>query len=356
MKTIHQSTSEAVTDQRAAIADELVSREFARHPELADRYGRTGREKSRQDADFHLASLSQALALENRAMFVDYVAWVKVMLSQRKVLPADLALHLECLAEVLQEKLPAEAGTLAADFVLHAVQAMPTMPEDVPTFLRPGDPHSLLAQRYFEALLRGERHLASRMVLDAVAAGMAVKDIYLYVFQPAQYEIGRLWQTNRISVAQEHYCTAATQLIMSQLYPHVFATEKIGRTLVATSVAGDLHELGVRMVADFFEMEGWDTFYLGANTPPSSIVTTLIERQADVLAISATLSYHAEAVRELIQRVRQDPDVGSVRILAGGYPFNRDPELWRNVGADGFAANAQEAIALASEMVLGDPA
>ena len=355
MNPIHQLASEAVRGQRAGIADELVSREFARHPELAARYGKIGREKSLQDAGYHLSFLAQALALNNRAVFVDYVAWVKVMLSQRKVLPADLAFHLECLAEVLREKLPADCGALAAEFVTSAVQAMPAMPEDMPTFLHAGEPLSPLAHQYFAALRRGERHLASQLVLEAVAAGTPVKEIYLHVFQPAQYEIGRLWQTNRISVAQEHYCTAATQLIMSQLYPHIFATAKNGHTLIATCVAGDLHEIGVRMVADFFEMEGWNTFYLGANTPHASVIATLVERHADVLAISATISYHVEAVRDLIHAVRQNPAVAHVRILVGGYPFNQDPELWGQVGADGSAANAQQAIALAHQLVPAAP-
>ena len=216
-----------------------------------------------------------------------------------------------------------------------------------------GAPHSPLAHQYFEALRRGERHLASQLVMAAVAAGTPVKEIYLNVFQPAQYEIGRLWQTNRISVAQEHYCTAATQLIMSQLYPHIFASAKHGRTLIATCVAGDLHEIGVRMVADFFEMAGWNTFYLGANTPHSSVVATIAERTADVLAISATIAYHVDAVQDLIRAVRQHPGTGRVKILVGGYPFNRDPELWRKVGADGSALDAQQAIMLADQIMPG---
>lgn len=351
MNPIHQLASAAILGQRAGIAGELVTREFARHPELSQRYGEIGRAKSTQDAGYHLAFLEQALALNNRAVFVDYVAWVKVMLSQRKVLPADLAFHLECLAEVLREKLPPDCGALAAEFVTSAVRAMPEMPEDMPTFLHVGEPLSPLAHQYFAALRRGERHLASQLVLAAVATGTPVKEIYLHVFQPAQYEIGRLWQTNRISVAQEHYCTAATQLIMSQLYTHIFATAKNGHTLVATCVAGDLHEIGVRMVADFFEMEGWNTFYLGANTPHSSVIATIVERDADVVAISATISYHVEAVRDLIRAVRQEPALSGVTILAGGYPFNQDPELWRKVGADGSASDAQQAIALANRLV-----
>ncbi len=343
---ILQRASASIVSDRSVIAALLVEREFARHPELAIKYGDVAREKSLQDAGYHLSHLAQALALNNQALFVDYVAWVKVMLSRRKVLPSDLVFHLECLAEVLRERLPADQGTLAGEFVTTAVHAMPAMPEDLPEILHDGAPMAPLAHQYLEALRRGERNLASRLVLDAVASGAQVREIYLNVFQPAQYEIGRLWQTNRITVAQEHYCTAATQLIMSQLYPYIFASEKTAGTVVATCVAGDLHEIGARMVADFFEMAGWHTFYLGANTPHDSVLDTVLARNADVLAISATISFHVDAVRELIRTVRRDPNAGGVRILVGGYPFNRNPELWREIGADGSATNAQNAIEL----------
>ena len=73
--------------------------------------------------------------------------------------------------------------------------------------------------------------------------------------------------------------------------------------------------------------------------------------QADVLAVSATISFHVEAVRDLIRAVRQHPVAGRVTILAGGYPYNHDPDLWRKVGADGFAPDAQQAITLADQIV-----
>ena len=345
--------SEAVIDRRAELANALVEREFSRHPELQQRNGVVGREKSLQDAYHHLSFLAQALALNNRAMFLDYVAWAKVLLVKRHVLAADLAFHLNCLAELLQERLPAPVSALPVEYVLAAVRAIPEMEEDVPTFLHAGVPLSLLAHQYLQALRRSERHVASRLVLEAVAAGTPVKEIYLGVFEPTQHEIGRLWQTNRMTVAQEHYCSAATQLIMSQLYPQVFTAARNGHAMVATCVSGDLHEIGVRMVADFFEMEGWSTFYLGANTPHSGVVATIVEQHADLLAISATISHHVGAVQELIRGVRAHPGSSQVRILVGGYPFNQDPQLFEKVGADGCASNAQRAIVLAGQLLKG---
>jgi len=351
MSTVSAAASDAILGRCAQLAEALVASQFASHPELARRYGPAGREKCLQDALFHLAYLAEALAFDNRALFADYVAWVKVMLGKRRVPASDLASHLERTAQVLREQLAGEAGALAADFVDAAVRAMPAMPEDLPTHMHEGKPLSLLAHQYEQALLRGERQAASRLVIDAVGRGVPVRDIYLQIFQPTQYEIGRLWQVNDIGVAKEHFCTAATQLVMSQLYEKLFSGDKIGRTLVATCVSGDLHELGARMVADFFEMAGWDTFYTGANTPHAAVIEALVERNADVLAVSATIAYHVRQVQALIAEVRKDPRCARVTILAGGYPFNSNPELWRQVGADGTGRDAQEAIAAAGRLL-----
>jgi methanogenic corrinoid protein MtbC1 len=212
-----------------------------------------------------------------------------------------------------------------------------------------------LAQQYLASLLRGERHVASQIILDAAESGTAIADIYMHVFQRSQREIGRLWQMNKLSVAQEHYCTAATQLIMSQLYPRIFATERVGRRLVATCVGGELHEIGARIVADLFEIEGWDTYYLGANMPTASILQALEERKPHVLAISATMTFHLPAVADLVDRVRAYDGGRGVKVMVGGYPFNVAPGLWRHFGADGYAPDAQEAVAVADRLLEETP-
>ena len=345
--------SQALDGRRAALAEAVTERHYELQPELARRYGPAGRAKCRQDAGFHLSYLAEAIATSSPALFADYVAWAKVMLAGRRIPAEDLARNLEVLCEILRRELPGDMADLACGYVEAGLERLPELPAELPSLLVDGEPHGEMARIYLEALLRGERHVASRMVLDAVAQGTPVRDLYLHVFQPCQHEVGRLWQMNRLSVAQEHYCTAAAQLIMSQLYPYVFTGEKNGRTLLATCVSGDLHEIGVRMVTDFLEMEGWNTFYLGADTPTPSLLQTLEERGVDVLAVSATITSHIRSVASLIAAVRGTEAGRRVKILVGGYPFNVDPGLWRQVGADAFARDAQEAVAMAKRLADG---
>jgi MerR family transcriptional regulator, light-induced transcriptional regulator len=211
-----------------------------------------------------------------------------------------------------------------------------------------------LAERYLDLLLVGNRVQAVQLILSKVDEGTSIPEIYLDVFQPAQREIGRLWEVNQITVAQEHFCSAATQQIMSMFYPRFLGTGSSGPSLVATCVSGELHEIGIRMVSDFFEMAGWNTYYLGANTPPADIIQTLISRGSKVLAISATITYHIPRVIELIDEVRRSTLGEDLPILVGGRPFLISPGLWERVGADGFAVDARQAVVAAASLLEGE--
>ena len=336
--------------ERDALAEAITARHYELHPELATRYGQLGRGKCLQDAQYHLSYLAEALSSSSPALFADYVSWAKVMLSTRGIPAADLTQNLQCMREVLERELPDDISPSVCKFIDAGLNRLPEFPDELPTLIDDG-PHRELAENYLALLLRGERHVAARLVLDSVDGGVNPKDVYLHVFQRTQREIGRLWQMNKISVAHEHYFTAATQFIMAQLYPRIFRTERAGRTMVATSVSGELHELGLRMVTDFFEMEGWDTYYLGANTPAASVVQAVVERKAQVLGISATMTFHLRAVEELITLARKTAGAGDTKIIVGGYTFNLEPGLWRQLGADLYAADAQQAVYLVNSSV-----
>jgi methanogenic corrinoid protein MtbC1 len=345
------AASRAIYARQQALAEQVVARQYAQRPGQWATYGEEGRAKSVRDVRYHLAYLSEAVAAEDASLFRAYVSWVQTLFAGLEFDEGTLMRTLRLIDEALGEALDDEHMSFvrpALDAGLKQAAGEPALP---PSHLPEGAPLSSLARAYLDALLGGDRRAASHLILDAAEAGTPVQDLYLHVFQPVQREVGRLWQISRLSVAQEHYVTAATQLIMSQLYPRIFSTTRVGRCLVATCVGGELHEIGVRMVADLFEMAGWDSYYLGANTPAQGVLQAIEERQPDVLAISATLTVHVSQVRGMIERVRLRAAARAPLILVGGYPFLLSPELWRRVGADGYAADAQQAVQVANELV-----
>ena len=335
------------------LAEAIVARHYERQPQLWKPFGDEGRQKSVRDTKYHLTYLLEAIAAQEATLFTEYLAWVKALFVglgfPAHVVPSALLI----MQETLRENLEADEAAVVDEYIAAGLAHFAQAPETPPGHLAADAPLGDLAQTYLDYLLAGQRQLASRLVLEAVSGGASVKQIYRHVFQPVQREIGRLWQMNRVTVAQEHYCTAATQLIMSQLYPFIFSEARVGRSLVATAVDGELHEIGVRMVADFFEMEGWDTYYMGANVPAADILNTLAEQEAHLLAISATIPAHTGKVRRLIATLRESEVGSKTLIVVGGYPFNQSPQLWRSVGADGYASDADEALEVAAALLEG---
>ena len=180
--------------------------------------------------------------------------------------------------------------------------------------------------------------------------GTDIRDIYLQVLENVQLEIGRLWQANQLTVAQEHYITNLTRRIMDSLHPFIQPSEQLNRTLVAACVPGELHELGIRMVSDFFELNGWKTYLTGANTPISDILKTVKDQKADLLAISVTIPWYVVEAEKLIAEIRKAKPVKEIKIIVGGRAFKLDPKLWKRIGADGFAPDAQAAIEIADKL------
>ncbi|WP_445664324.1 cobalamin-dependent protein [Fodinibius sp. AD559] len=336
---------------KSELAELVTSMHFERHPELDERYGEEGRKKCYEDTTYHLDYLVQAVRVDSKELFNNYLDWARTMLQERGIPESDLVDNIVVIREAIRKVLPGEQAEMLVAFIKEGLSSLEEDQEEQIIFLNSDDPFHEKARTYLDLLLAGKRRKAADLIEGLVDDGVSIKEIYEYIFQKTQYEVGALWQTNQITVAHEHYCTAATQLIMSQLYPEIFAMEKSDKRLVACSVADELHEIGIRMVTDFFEMEGWDTHYLGANMPDNHLIRSVKEKNADVLAISVTMPLHISTAKNLIQTVRNDSELGNTKIMVGGYPFNMVPDLWKKVGADGSAKSADDAIETANKLI-----
>jgi MerR family transcriptional regulator, light-induced transcriptional regulator len=344
-----REASVAVSLHHQALVDDVVAHLAVCRPD-APREGQTDFvDRCRRDVGYHFDYLREALAASDPSLFVHYAGWVRTLLVGLG-LPAEATIDtLRAMRDAIKTDLSGAPGEIAASFVTVALRHVESSHDQPPSYLVHDTPLGQLGQEYLARLLQGDRRKATALIMNAVESGISVRDLYIQVFQPSQQEVGRLWQLNQVSVAQEHYCTAATQLIMSQLYPYIFSTARVGRRMVATSVGGELHEIGIRMVADFFEMEGWDTFYLGANTPAESVVQAVAEYDAELLAVSVTLTPHIPKAAQLIDLVHHS--ALHPKIMVGGYPFNVSPHLWQKVNADGFAPSADEAVKVGLQLV-----
>lgn len=349
MPSLHERAAEKLAERADELAVRVAELHLARNPEFVTRFGPAGRKRCLEDAAFHLQYLGYAIRFATPSLFTAYVQWARQLLESRDIPWRDLQENLAILRdETVRELEPGEAELVREQIDAALVEER----AESGSFLE-GTAREPLARAYLTALLRADRRQSIEIIEDAFRSGVAIRDLYLHVFQPVQREIGRLWQDNEISVAQEHYCTASTQATMARFYPEILSAPRRGRKVVVACVGNELHEIGTRMVADFFEMEGWDGVYIGANTPAGALIDLVCRERPNLVALGITMTYHLGTAADLIRRLRGDERCRDVKIIAGGYVFLQRDELWRSLGVDGFAHDAEEAVRVGENLVDG---
>jgi len=350
MQTIETRIADIIYASAGQISGEVVETQQPQWADISSKYGMT-QSKHSDYCRHDLYQLAEALMANNPPQYARYVVWLRAMFRSHQVPDFVVDLNLGTEQAALARVLPPECHPIVSRFIQTAREALREEDKFNLSFLKDTEPNAALAKKYLQVLLAGERGKASELIAGAIDSGAGIRDIYLRVLKPCLYEVGRMWQTGRITVAHEHFFSAATQLIMSELYPRIHKqVVPDGRVAVATCVEGELHEIGLRMISDLLELEGWRTFYLGANTPALSVVEITREKKAHLLALSICLPSSGPALRGLISIAREKLG-DEVKIVIGGYTILADPVYAASFGADGLATDAEDATTMIGRLV-----
>lgn len=180
--------------------------------------------------------------------------------------------------------------------------------------------------QYQDALRRGDKRACAVIVQRQVDRDVPLRTIFLALFQDGLHEIGRLWEQQQISVATEHLATSITLSLLHIVYPMLFRIPRVGRAAIVATAPGEQHHVGARLVADICELHGWDSHFVGSNTPLSEFRGIIEEKRPDALAVSITLRDSLPSLLTLIDSVRDfAPDLP---LIVGGQGLTGvDPAL-----------------------------
>lgn len=172
---------------------------------------------------------------------------------------------------------------------------------------------------YFDALLTGDQRHCAEIVSHLLAENIDIKLLYSHLFQRSLYEIGELWETNKISVATEHLATSITESLLTLVYPIIFSKPHTEHTAIVSCVANEYHQIGGKMVADLLELNGWHAYFLGANTPVRDLVELVDEKQPDFEALSLSLYFNLPKLYKTIEAIKSHHP--GLPLLIGGQAF-----------------------------------
>jgi MerR family transcriptional regulator, light-induced transcriptional regulator len=347
----HESVSERfrlarkLVSLKQTVARTITDKFFLDHPDWGVRYGERGREFCSADVCFHVEFLAGAIEAGSPEAFGDYARWTAGMLAARGIAAHSLEENFAQLAGHLSALLLSGERSYVLNFLARGREAC-AEPEVALEAQPAGEPLDLTRQVFLAAILGGQRQAALNIVNEALNAGHSHTDICVDVFARSLHHVGKLWELNRISVAQEHMATSITQYAIAGIYPRLVPSPVRRGSMVVTGVSGELHQIGANLVADAMEANGWTVRFLGTNLPHSAILSTVEESVADVLCISTTIVANLPSVADLVGSIRAKLGERAPKIVLGGRAYGMASQFAGEIGAIGGITDLRQALAM----------
>lgn len=171
--------------------------------------------------------------------------------------------------------------------------------------------HAHDAERVYRVLQREALRLTTLAFLEGVAA-------------PLMQRVGNEWATGHLTEAQERIASGALRRVLGVLLQYLPIdqrdrprAERPPVRILAATLAGERHEIGVLMAAAVAAEVGCDVSYPGADLPAKALATAARQAHADIVALSLLDgSAPRLAQRELMTLRQMLP--ARTRIVVGG--------------------------------------
>jgi len=157
---------------------------------------------------------------------------------------------------------------------------------------------------------------------------------------------GELWLPELVGAADA--MQSATPILEEEIKRRGAKRETLS-TVVAGTVYGDIHSIGITMVSTLLVAAGFDVHLLGINVEAEHFVEAIKKYKADILAMSALLTLTAPEQRKVIDILKKEGIRDKVKVIVGGAAINAD--FAKSIGADGYNPTAPGAVGLARRLV-----
>lgn len=192
-------------------------------------------------------------------------------------------------------------------------------------------------EEFLAALQAENKEKAVQLSMKALEdERLTVIELYEMILMPALNNIVNEYKQDGDLIWREHVRSGIVRTIIELAYSYILK-ERAKRPLKNEKVIVmcpeyEDHELGARMVSDYFLLEGYDTTFIGARTPLVTVKKAIEMIKPDYLCISVTNVYNLVSVKRTIQAIQETADY-DLKIALGGRALASNPEAYEWVGA-----------------------
>ncbi|MDR3135126.1 MAG: corrinoid protein [Deltaproteobacteria bacterium] len=250
-----------------------------------------------------------------------------------------------------EAKLPLAGGAFLVDPEKEAKSQKPASPATPGLKVAkggPGDPFGAARQ----LVLDGDEEAIVAEVGRLLKEGRKPTDIMKLGLIAAMDIISPLFKAGTVFIPEVLLSARAMNLAVETLEPYLAAAEGKAepKTIVLGTVFGDLHDIGKNMVSTMLRGAGFQVIDLGINVPDLTFVENIKAHKPAILGLSALLTTTMPSMSSVIASLSEAGLRDQVKVMVGGAPITA--KFAADIGADGYSADAAEAVELARKLSL----
>jgi len=205
-------------------------------------------------------------------------------------------------------------------------------------------------EKYYQALSAGKMDEVKALTQKALDAGDAPDKILKEGLIKAMDRIGVLFKNNEIYIPEVLIAARAMHAGLGVLKPILAKSNaSAAAKIVIGTVKGDLHDIGKNLVGMMLEGAGFEVIDIGIDAPPEKFIQAAKDNNANVIGMSALLTTTMMQMKGTVEALQAAGLKGKVKTLVGGAPVT--DEFARQIGADGYAADAASAVNKVKEVL-----
>ncbi len=168
---------------------------------------------------------------------------------------------------------------------------------------------------------------------------LTIKELYEDVLRTALNSINSVNdkdEDDNDSIWKEHIKTSIIRTVIESVYPFVIREKnkvsQLGIKVVLVCPEKEYHEIGLRMISDFFALNGYQPIFIGTNTPKDQVCIAISKTRPKYVAISVTDYYLLFEAQKMISKIKANNK--DIKIIVGGNAFKHNLNSISKIGGD----------------------
>lgn len=207
---------------------------------------------------------------------------------------------------------------------------------------------NLSLQRISDAVVNMDEDHILTLIDEALSHGIPPETIYQRGLTEGMLQVTRMFENKQYFVSEVIVCADTLNKGITHLKEKNPVHSNDGPTVVLAVVEGDLHEIGKNIVKIMFDAAGFRVIDMGLNVKASDIVDRALREEADIIGLSTMMTTTMVKMKEVVDRLKEIESESLPRIIIGGGCISK--AYSKEIGADGYSANAVEAVKLVQEL------